>query len=615
MTPREEYSRRRAAREVLAADRERVHVRLGNAKVAIFLAALFYGLYALDRGEASGLLVGIAAAVYAGLFWWHELTIRALDRARAAVAFYDGGIARIEDRWMGRGDDGARFRDSQHPYADDIDLFGAGSLFQLLCDARTPMGQECLAAWLKAPASRAQILERHARVDGLRQRTDLRERIATINAGTRRRMLPQRFIEWAEAPPSLPAYGRPLILLLALMFGGAVGVFMLGGGGRLVLLLLPVEIAVWAWLIRRAEAVVQSLAAVTEGAGLHLLAAVIKQIEAEPFEGQALASLASRLSGRNPADSASSAIAHLGKISDWADSRHNVFARLLDAPLQFTPQVAYATEAWRRRYGSRVRDWVDAVGEMEALLSLAAYSYEHPADPFPEIAEASSPFLELVDVTHPLIPAATAIRNSLALGQATRVLIVSGSNMSGKSTLLRTVGINVVLALTGAPVRASRLRLSTLVLGTCLRHTDSLHEHRSGFFTEALRIRLVFDLLNEPASPTSPPKLAERRWKRPREGGLFLFDELLGGTNSRDRRIAAEGLVRMMLQRDAIGMITTHDLALTEIAALFPGEVRNVHLQDHVEDGQMRFDYKLREGIITHSNALELMRLIGLDVS
>lgn len=161
---------------------------------------------------------------------------------------------------------------------------------------------------------------------------------------------------------------------------------------------------------------------------------------------------------------------------------------------------------------------------------------------------------------------------------------------------MRTVGINTVLALAGAPVRAQRLRLTPLAVGTCLRHSDSLQEHRSGFYTEALRIRLICDLLDGPLPL------------------LFLFDELLSGTNSKDRRIAAEGVVRTMLSRGAIGMVTTHDLSLTEIAAMFPGQVRNVHLEDRVEDGKMSFDYKLRDGVITHSNALELMRMIGLDV-
>ena len=307
-------------------------------------------------------------------------------------------------------------------------------------------------------------------------------------------------------------------------------------------------------------------------------------------------------------------------MSDWNDSRHNAFARLLEIPALFTPQVAFAAEAWKARDGARLRAWVDAVGEMEALLSFAGYSFERPEDTFPEIIEPAEAdgdaIYDATEVAHPLIPRASAVRNTVSLGQPTfaeatvgrqapspkpqapspRVLIVSGSNMAGKSTLMRTIGLNAVLALAGAPVRAHRMRLTPLVLGTCLRHTDSLREGRSGFFTEVLRIRQVCDLLDRPGRV------------------LFLFDELLSGTNSKDRRTAAEALVRMLVSRRAIGVVTTHDLALTEIAAILPSDVRNVHLQDHVENGQMRFDYKLRDGVITQSNALELMRMIGLDV-
>jgi DNA mismatch repair ATPase MutS len=279
--------------------------------------------------------------------------------------------------------------------------------------------------------------------------------------------------------------------------------------------------------------------------------------------------------------------------------------RLSELPFLATPQIAYAAQAWRARHGRQLRDWVDAVAEIEALLSLAGYAYEHPADPFPELIDGQAAILEATEVAHPLIASSVAVRNTLAL-QATspqgvdrstpQVLIVSGSNMSGKSTLMRTTGINVVLALAGAPVRAERLRLTPLAVGTCLRHTDSLQEHRSGFYTEALRIRRIYDLLRGPLPV------------------LFLFDELLSGTNSKDRRIAAEGVIKTMLARGAVGMVTTHDLSLTDIASIFPGQVKNVHLQDHVEQGKMTFDYKLRDGVITHSNALELMRLIGLDV-
>jgi DNA mismatch repair ATPase MutS len=293
-----------------------------------------------------------------------------------------------------------------------------------------------------------------------------------------------------------------------------------------------------------------------------------------------------------------------------------VFLRLSELPFLATPQIAYAAQAWRARHGRQLRDWIDAVAEMEALLSLAGYAYEHTADPFPELVETDAALFDAIEIAHPLLPAIEAVSNTLSLQalnpsspqtlktsgpqdlktSGPQALIVSGSNMSGKSTLMRTCGINVVLALAGAPVRAHRLRLSPLAVGTCLRHTDSLQEHRSGFYTEALRIRRIYDLLNDP------------------QPVLFLFDELLSGTNSKDRRIAAEGVIKTMLARGAIGMITTHDLSLTEIAAIFPAQVRNVHLQDHVEQGKMTFDYKLRDGVIAHSNALELMRLIGLDV-
>lgn len=597
LPPLDEYSRRLAVRQAAAAARERTHIHLGNGKVAIFIAALIYGAVTLG-GDPSVMVWAAAIVSYLALAVWHELTIRALTRAHAAVRFYADGMARIDDRWIGTGATGERFRDGRHPYADDLDVFGPGSLFQLISGARTPMGEERLAAWLSAAAAIPEIRERQSRIAGLRTRIDLRERIAVVTAGTRRRIAPAPLIAWAEAPPSLPMPARPVVVILAVAFAAAVIVILRGGSAWPMAVLLPVDLIVLGWLAKRANAIVEGLSSATESTGLDLLSKVIGEIEREAFDDGAVVALASRLKGTDEGLAASRGIARLARVSDWADSRHNVFARLLEIPMLFTVQVAYAAESWKARYGRALRDWVDAVGEMEALLSLSGYSYEHSGDPFPELLESGEEgaVFDGVDLAHPLLPGAAAIANSVSLGTLTRILIVSGSNMSGKSTLLRTVGLNAALALAGAPVRASRLRLTPLAVGTCLRHTDSLHEGRSGFYTEVLRIRLVCDLLDGPLPV------------------LFLFDELLSGTNSKDRRIAAEGLVRMMLARRALGMVTTHDLALTEIAAIFPGQTRNVHLQDHVDEGQMRFDYKLRDGIITHSNALELMRMIGLDV-
>lgn len=594
-SPLDEYARRRAARDAQVAARERVHVHLGNAKVAIFLATMFY--WALTIGGApNSWIIGGAVAAFVALFVWHERVLRAMARARAAAAFYAAGTARIQDDWMQFAPSGEAFRNADHPYAEDLDLFGPGSLFQLLSLCRTPMGERRLADWLLHAAGTAEIAARQARVEALRPRLDLRERVAVVNAGQRRFMQPDQLLAWAEQPASLPPL-RIVIIALALAWAAALFNYLSGGSGWLVLGLLAVNGGVFAALGARAGAIAEGLSGSTASASLELLANVIGEIEREPFDDPALAGMARRLTGGAGEVPASRGMARLARISDWADSRHNVFLRLGELPFLATLQIAYACESWRRRHGARFRDWVDAVGEMEALLSVAGYAYEHPADPFPEIVEAAGPVIDATAIAHPLLPSATAVPNSLRLGaDDPRILIVSGSNMSGKSTLMRTIGINVVLALAGAPVRAARLRLTPLAVGTCLRHTDSLQEHRSGFYTEALRIRRICDLLDGPLPL------------------LFLFDELLSGTNSKDRRIAAEGVVRTMLARGAIGMVTTHDLTLTEIAAIFPAQVANVHLRDHVEHGKMTFDYTLREGVITHSNALELMRMIGLDV-
>ncbi len=591
MTPLDDYAARKHDRQATVAARERTHIYLGNAKVAIFVATLIYT--AVRLGDLSSTVYGVAAALFVALSIWHELVMRALARAQAAVAYYGAGEDRIHDRWMREEPSGERFRDRDHPYADDLDVFGARSLFQLLSGCRTPMGEARLASWLLHPSPAPELRDRQARIAALRQRVDLRERIAVVNAGRRRSIQPDRLIAWAEEAPSLPPI-RFVIVAMALLFLAALAYSMNDGPGIYVGIILLVNLGIFGWLAKRANAIVESLAASTESAAIDLIANVIKAIEGETFSEPELIALSRRLRGDTPS-LVSKRIARLARISDWADSRHNVFLRLSELPLLFTLQVAFAAQSWRKSHGASFRDWVDAVGEMEALLSLAGYSYERPDDPFPELVESATPLFDATGVAHPLIPAAEAVRNSLALGDP-RVFIVSGSNMAGKSTLMRTVGINAVLALAGAPVRAERLRISPLAVGTCLRHSDSLQEHRSGFYTEALRIRLICNLLDGPLPL------------------LFLFDELLAGTNSKDRRIAAEGVVRTMLSRGAIGMITTHDLSLTEIAEIFPGLAKNVHLEDRVENGKMSFDYKLRDGVITHSNALELMRMIGLDV-
>jgi DNA mismatch repair ATPase MutS len=250
-----------------------------------------------------------------------------------------------------------------------------------------------------------------------------------------------------------------------------------------------------------------------------------------------------------------------------------------------------AVENWRSQHGPHVKDWLDAVSEIEALSCLANYAWEHPDDPYPEFAEHR--VFNGEELGHPLLAESKCVRNSVALVDPLRLMVVSGSNMSGKSTLLRAVGINAVLALAGAPVRAKRLVISHLSVGASIRTMDSLEEGHSRFMAEILRLKQILEL----------PVPA-----------LFLLDELLHGTNSHDRAIGAEGLLNGLLERGAIGIATTHDLSLARVADELAPQATNVHFEDRLEDGRLVFDYRMRPGVVTRSNALDLMRAVGLKV-
>ena len=337
---------------------------------------------------------------------------------------------------------------------------------------------------------------------------------------------------------------------------------------------------------------------------LALLVEVLAGIERGRFSAPKLRALADALAVDGA--TASRLVGRLRRRLGILDATRNELFAPIAYPLLVRSLTAVAVDRWRARYGGAVVRWVDVVGEFEALCSLSGYAYEHPADVFPAFVD-EGPLFDAEALAHPLMSPAVAVPNDVRIAGLpaeagadvargfSRALIVSGSNMSGKSTLLRAVGLNVVLAQAGAPVRAARLRLSRLALGATLRVEDSLQAGQSRFYAEILRIR---DIL---AVARGPVPL------------LFLLDEILHGTNSHDRRIGADAIVRALVGAGAIGLVTTHDLALTELAGRLEGVV-NVHFEDRIEDGRMAFDYRMRPGVVEHSNALELMRAIGIEV-
>jgi predicted ATPase len=624
--PKAEYSKRLESYLQIAAAKNRVHIQIGNFKLAVIAAGLLATWLSLARHAFSSEWLWLPIGAYFILALIHQRVIRARTRAETAVAMYRRGIARMEDRWSGTGQTGDRFRDPAHVYADDLDLFGRGCLFELLSTARLPMGESQLAAWLKSPSSRAEILERQQLVTELRDKLDLQRDLGVMGEELRARLNPESLVAWAEGKREMPGVGWHFAaIFLGLAFIATLAWSIAKLDSWPVLCVLVLEIIFRRALHHRAHHVNEGVSCNAEG--LVLFAGVLQRLERETFASARLQSLMAGL--KRDGAAASRSIRLLAQIEYWIDAHHSLIGHILELPLLYSIQVAFIAEWWRRCHGARMRASVETVGEIEALLSLATYSYEHPADPFPEFVDApaannpsaasnSNPrgSFDGVELGHPLLAAGKCIRNSVRLDDATRVLLVSGSNMSGKSTLLRSVGINTVLAMAGAPVRAKSLRLSPLQVGTRIHSSDSLQEGRSTFFAEILHIRRVFDLAGAKRTQDGDAKNSAAATPTDQEPRtlLFLFDELLEGTNSKDRRIGAERLIQGLLDRGAIGIVTTHDLALTEITAAVGDVIRNVHFEDQVEGNEMRFDYQLRDGVVTKSNAIALMRIIGLDM-
>ena len=592
MSPAEEYAARLAVHEARVTQLTRHEERIASARLvaglliaAIVIARLF--VHALTLWWATPLLLA-----FVGLVSWHASVRRARARAARAVDFYRRGLDRINDRWAGGGHTGERFLKAHHVYAADLDLFGRGGLFELLCAVRTRMGEETLAQWLLAPAPVAQIRERQACLDELRERLDLREDLdAAGDPGIG--VQPDAFAAWAQSPNQL--HGAWIRWVAFVLPAAAVTTAIVWGFVAVrwpFLLVLLAEIAVLKLLHKRLDAAVNAAERGFEN--LRLLSTLLIRIEREPCSTPALQALQRQLSSHG--QPASRLIARLRTITDFLGQRENLLVRVFfEIPLLYSVHAALAAESWRSQHGAAVRPWLAASGRLEALSSLAMYAYEHPQDPFPELVEGPAIF-DARGLGHPLLPSAACVRNDVSIRGSRHVLLVSGSNMSGKSTLLRAVGVNTVLAMAGAPVRAAGLRLSPLQVGASIRINDSLGEGHSRFYAEITRLREIYEL----AAGTTAL--------------LFLLDEVLQGTNSKDRRIGAEGILRALIERGAIGLVSTHDLALTDITGLQADVLHNVHFQDTLEHGRMSFDFTLRDGVVTKSNGLELMRAIGLKV-
>ncbi len=592
--PELEYQSRVARAKNSHAQLETTDRALSALRAVVFLVicVLAYLCFYIEAFSWPWLL--IPSVVFMCCVFIHNGVIQKLGKERKKVEYYRKCLLRIKGQWQTFANTGERYRDVGHPCSSDLDIFGNGSLFQMLCLARTRVGENTLAAWLQNSANKGEVESRQQAVEELRNQLDEREAIGLLDD----KPLPDQvdengLLSWAEKP--FPAVSNAARITACVLSGITITALILYSfstiGPSTPILAALLQLVVLKSFRLDMKSIEKEVDQVSQR--LKMLILVLQRVETQSFQSSKLKNISTALYTENLPPSKQ--VARLDKLIQYLmNSRRNQFfipvAMLLCLPVHLIHSIA----RWHTEVGSHIPQWILAIGEYEALSSLAGYAFENPDDPFPRLSLSMKCFVAK-EIGHPLIVKTDCVLNDFDLVDPMSLVMISGSNMSGKSTLLRTIGINTVLAMSGSVVRATSLELSPSSPATCMRINDSLQSNTSYFYAVISRIKQILEIVD------NSPHV------------FFLLDEILSGTNSHDRRIGAERVISHLIKKGAVGLVTTHDLALTEIVKRLPGRARNIHFEDQLVDGLMRFDYKIRNGVVEKSNALALMKMIGID--
>jgi hypothetical protein len=596
--PESAYRTRLEAARAALARLDAVSARLANARALSFFGAAGVAV-AVMLGQLPRTFwwatLGLLAA-YAAFALWHHRIFLAEERERLKVDLNERGLMRLDGRWHAFAEKGERFASPTHLYVPDLDVFGQGSLFQLMNETATRAGEACLAGWLSAPSGREETMLRQGAARELVEQLDWRQRLAYEGRlAARDKADPAHLITWAEGPQRLESvrWARPFAFLLPPL---TLVLFVLGQlevvPGGLWWAGLFAQLGV-VGLTRRAYAEFYAQVAGAE-TGFARYEQLFRVVEEGRFQHPRLLSLQQGLQ-REGAPPVSAVFARFSRLYAFSEVRQSgQLHPVLNLLTLWDTHTLFALEGWRRAHGAQVRGWFEALSQLEGVSCLSGLAFDRPGWMWPTLEEGG-PRVLARGLGHPLLE--KPVRNDVALEGPAEALLITGSNMSGKTTLMRALGLNTVVALAGGPVCAEAFDVTPLQVLTCMRVRDSLEQGVSYFYAEVRRLKLVLD-----AAAAAKGQV------------LFLLDEILTGTNTRERQLASRQVLRLLLESGGVGCITTHDLSLAELAAEFPGRVHNVHFRDTVVEGQMRFDYRLREGVVDTTNALRVMALAGIPV-
>lgn len=492
-------------------------------------------------------------------------------------------------------EDGKEYVNPEHPYSFDLDIFGRRSLFQSINRTCTFFGKNRLAKWLQNHLhEKTSIEKRQEMVREISEHTLFREQFRVAGLVHHGQSSDGEKIQaWSQSPAQyLHAgwvkafiWGVPVInsLLLITSLAGWTSFSWLG-------LSFGIFLVLSFGIIKRATYIQETYGKQLKS--LNGYARLIALAKAENWKSAGMQELMERfnLNGQSPIQ----ALQQLSKELDRLDLRNNQFLYvLLEGSIFFQLQEIVRIERWKARYGQHISKWLETVGELDALCSLGTFAYNHPQYTYPELTEKPFCFLA-TQMEHPLMPASQCVKNDATIPSRPFFLIITGANMAGKSTYLRTIGVNYLLACIGAPVCCERLKLYPNQLITSLRTSDSLSDNESYFFAELKRLKRIIDLLNQGQQ-------------------LFIIlDEILKGTNSMDKQKGSFDLIRQFMQLKANGIIATHDLLLGSLIKQFPEEIRNYCFEADIKENELTFSYKLREGVAQNMNACFLMKKMGI---
>lgn len=594
MNPENHYTERLSLTEGQLQQVKKQIFRISMLRLALFIAGIA-GLYFFFNQTT--LLIVCICLTFLPLFIlvkihnrffirkeWLETQARIIQEELQALS---GDYSSFED--------GKEYANPEHPYSFDLDIFGRRSLFQSINRTCTFFGKVRLAEWLQNHLhEKTSIEKRQEMIREISEHTLFREQFRVAGLVHHGQSSDGEKIQaWSQSPAQyLHAgwvkafiWGVPVInsLLLITSLAGWTSFSWLG-------LSFSIFLVLSFGIIKRATYIQETYGKQLKS--LNGYARLIALAKAEDWKSAGMLELMERfnLNGQSPVQ----ALQQLSKELDRLDLRNNQFLYvLLEGSIFFQLQEIVRIERWKVRYGQYISEWLETVGELDALCSLGTLAYNHPQYTYPELTEKPFCFLA-TQMGHPLMPASQCVKNDATIPSRPFFLIITGANMAGKSTYLRTIGVNYLLACIGAPVCCERLKLHPNQLITSLRTSDSLSDNESYFFAELKRLKRIIDLLNQGKQ-------------------LFIIlDEILKGTNSMDKQKGSFDLIRQFMQLKANGIIATHDLLLGSLIKQFPEEIRNYCFEADIKENELTFSYKLREGVAQNMNACFLMKKMGI---